>query len=175
MNWPNQIRNFKAGYQTLSLTLVLIGLLSGCIHFNVGVPSPLKAANLDYHEPQKPFILFKDTDADKSWQSNVTGNVIALFTDCSVTSDRPLTMAIAEISKGFDRIDNTKQNTVFYNGREAIVAEFKGHIDGIKVSMESLVFNKNKCFYQLTFSGLSNQFERERPNFEDFKKEFKAP
>lgn len=169
--------NLPAFTSNMSKMLILLGALSvaGCIHLNLGESSPLKASNLEYIEPSRPFILFKDTDADKSWQSNVTGNVIALFSDCSRNSDRPLNQAIGEISKGFDRLETSKQNVIFFNGREAIYGEFKGHIDGIKVSMESLVFNKNKCFYQLTFSGVSNQLDREKNIFEQFKKDFKAP
>lgn len=156
------------------ITLFLLQLL-GCIHLNLSAPSPLKANDLEFKEPKKPFILFKDTEFDKSWQSNTTGNVIALFTDCTANSDRPLTKSILELAKGFDRIESTKQSTIFFNGRESIQGEFKGHIDGIKVSMEGIVFNKNKCFYQLTYSGVSNQFEKDRVVFEEFKKDFRAP
>ena len=160
----------------LTLLFFVIGnAVSGCISIKLDDSGPLKASGLSFSSPSRPFILYKDMDADKSWQSNLTGNVIALFSDCSRSSDRPLNQAIDEIAKGFDRIENKKNNLLFYNGREAIYGEFKGYIDGIKVSMESLVFNKNKCFYQLTYSGVSSQFDKEKAFFEEFKKGFRAP
>ena len=140
-----------------------------------GDVTPLKASNVDFEEPSRPFMLFKESEADKSWQSSQTGNVIALFSDCSKKADRPLNLAISEISKGFDRLESNTQKVIFYNGREAVYGHFKGYIDGIKVSLESLVFNKNQCFYQLTYSGVANQFEKELKHFEQFKKDFKAP
>lgn len=146
-----------------------------CIHLKFGDSAPVKASNIEFQEPIRPFLLFKDTEADKSWQSNQTGNVIALFSDCSKNSDKPLNLAILEISKGFDRIEDKQQSTLFYNGREAVYGIFRGYIDGIKVSMESLVFNKNQCFYQLTYSGITNQFAKEKNVFEQFKKDFVAP
>lgn len=174
------IKAFQKGVRTSGYLLLPLLCLSclfqvGCIHLKFGDSTPQKAANTEYKEPSRPFILFKDTDADKSWQSNQTGNVIALFSDCSKSSDKPLNLAISETSKGFDRLEENTQKVIFYNGREAIYGHFKGHIDGIKVSMESLVFNKNQCFYQLTYSGVSNQFEKEKNHFEQFKKDFVAP
>lgn len=173
-----QLRNTKLipGRQSLARgVLVVFFFCLGCIHFKLGDSSPLRASNTEYKEPTKPFILFKDSDADKSWQSNVTGNVIALFSDCSKSSDKPLNLAINEVAKGFDRLETNKQKTFFYNGREAVYGEFRGHIDGIKVSMETLVFNKNKCFFQLSYSGVSNQFDKEKPFFDQFQQDFKAP
>ncbi len=161
-------------FVTLSLVLLLSFQVS-CIHLKFGDSAPLKASDIEFKEPPKPFILFKDSDADKSWQSNLTGNVIALYSDCSKSSDKPLNLAFSEIGKGFDRLEVSTQKVIFYNGREAIYGQFRGHIDGIKVSMESLVFNKNKCFYQLSYSGVSSQFEKEKKHFEQFQKDFNAP
>lgn len=171
----SKLRNQTVFSSVVFGLLVVLLFNASCISLKLGDNSPLKATNTDFEEPAKPFILFKDSEADKSWQSNQTGNIIALFSDCSKKSDRPLNIAINEIAKGFDRIEVQDQKTIFYNGREAIYGEFKGRIDGIKVSMESLIFNKNQCFYQLTYSGVANQFEREKAHFEQFKKDFKAP
>jgi hypothetical protein len=154
---------------TLSLAQV------NCINLKLGDATPQRAADIEFIEPKGPYVLFKDTEADKSWQSNQTGNVIAMFSDCSKGSDKALTLALKEISKGFDRLEENSSKTFFYNGREALYGHFRGHIDGIKVSMESLVFNKNKCFYQLSFSGVTTQYDREKEFFEKFVKEFRAP
>lgn len=157
------------------MTAILTVIGAGCVSLKFGETAPVHATNIEYQEPGRPFIVFKDSEADKSWQSNQTGNVIALFSDCSKNSDKPLNIAVTEMAKGFDRLELNKQNMLHYNGREAVYSQFLGYIDGIKVSMEGLVFNKNQCFYQLTYSGVSNQFEKEKKYFEQFKKDFKAP
>lgn len=157
------------------LIIPLILFSTGCIHFLVGDSSPQKANDLVFEIPSKPFTSLKSDDADHSWQSKDTGNIIAFYSDCSKSSDKPLSLAINEILKGFDRIEEQNQASLFYNNREAMKISLTGYIDGIAVAMESLVFNKNQCFYQISFSGVSNQFQKELVVFEKFKEGFKAP
>lgn len=149
--------------------------LSSCIHFKIGNSKTVKSADMEWVAPAPPFLLFAHSDFDRSWQSNKTGNVIALFSDCSSKSDRPLDLAITDVAKGFDRLQKTDQETLFYNGREAVSASLQGFIDGINVTMELIVFNKNKCFYRVSYSGVTNRINDERSYFEKFKQDFKAP
>ncbi len=168
---------FKNLFHSIKDLLFLLTLLfqTGCIHFTVGDSTPQKASDFQYTEPSSPFVSMKKSDADLSWQSKKTGNIIALFSDCSKTSDKPLQLAFNDLLKSFDRLDNHKEETVFYNHREALQVELNGVIDGIAVFMNSILFNKNQCFYQISYSGLTQEKLSEASLFEKFKMEFKAP
>lgn len=160
----------------LSLILFfLIFPLTSCISFKLGDSEPQKALDISFKEPSSPFVPTKNSDADQAWQSKSTGNIIAIISNCSKNSDKSLSIAYHEIAKGFDRLDSDKQESIFFNGREALRGSFQGTIDGIAVSMETLQYNKNQCFYQLTYSGISQNFKNELQHFEQFMKEFKAP
>lgn len=161
-------------YLAFILPFLILPLMS-CISFKLGDAEPQKAINIAFKEPSSPFALTKNSEADQAWQSKSTGNIIAIISKCSKNSDKPLNIAYQEIAKGFDRVDSDKQESIFFNGREALRGSFQGTIDGIAMSMETLQFNKNQCFYQLTYSGLSQNFKNELPHFEQFIKEFKAP
>lgn len=157
------------------LLLFLIFSLTSCIHFKIGDSEPQKALDISFKEPSSPFIPTENIDADRVWQSKTTGNMIAIISNCSKNSDKPLSLAYQEIAKGFDRLESDKQESLFFNGREALRGSFQGTIDGIAVSMETLQFNKNQCFYQLTYSGVTQNFKNELQHFEQFIQEFKAP
>lgn len=169
------IFNFFSTLHTFFFSFFFILTLSGCIHFKIGDSHPQKASDIFYIDPPVPFVLAKNMNADMAWQSTTTGNMIAVISNCSKNSDQSLSYAFLEISKGFDRLDSSQQELFFFNGRQALKGQLRGTIDGIAVSMESLQFNKNQCFYQLTYSGLAQHFESEQNYFEQFKKEFKAP
>lgn len=159
-------------------TLFLLFLtfsLSRCIHFKIGDSEPQKALDIAFKNPPSPFIPTENIDADRVWQSKSSGNMIAIISNCSKNSDKPLYLAYQEIAKGFDRLESDKQESLFFNGREALRGSFQGTIDGIAVSMETLLFNKNQCFYQLTYSGVTQNFKNELQHFEQFIKEFRAP
>lgn len=147
----------------------------GCIHFSIGEPTPQKASNVIFNDPLFPFEIMKKSEADQSWQSTKTGNIISLFSDCSKTSDKSLSLAFNELLKSFDKIEHQKRETTFYNNRESLSVELVGFIDGIEVFMASTLFNKNQCFYQLSYSGLANEKQTEISFYETFLKDFKAP
>lgn len=159
------------------LLILLFSFLSlaSCIHFKIGDSEPQKALDISFKDPSSPFKPTENIDTDRAWQSKNTGNMIAIISNCSKNSDKPLGLAYQEIAKGFDRLEADKQQSLFFNGREALRGSFQGTIDGIEVSMETLQFNKNQCFYQLTYSGVTKNFKNELQNFEQFIQEFKAP
>jgi len=146
-----------------------------CIHFNIGNSEPEKAKDIDYKSPPSPYERIKNSDTDYAWQSRKTGNMIAISSNCSKNSDKSLQQAFQDVSKGFDRTEDIKQEPFFYNGREALRGIVKGSIDGIAATIDVVLLNKNQCFYQLTYSGVSNQFSEEKNIFENFIKDFKAP
>jgi len=162
-------------FRLLYFLFINLFIQVGCIHFKLGESEPQKSLNISFKEPLSPFVISKNTDADQAWESNKTGNIIAITSNCSKNSDKSLNFAFQEIAKGFDRVDSSNQTSLFFNGREALRGSVSGTIDGISVSMETLQFNKNQCFYQLTYSGVSKNFESEQHYFEQFLKDFKAP
>lgn len=158
----------------LSLMLSFLGLLAGCISFNIGPKEMRKAKDVVYSEPSIPFQSMKSANTDKAWISEKTGNTISYSSECgedSATIDQVYSELVAGVANSKTLIE-TKG---FFNGRTSISATTEGNVDGINVKMSFIVFKKNNCVYSLSYGGVSNHFESETSAFNAFAETFKAP
>lgn len=157
------------------LALIFSLLLNSCVTVNVGEEPAKKATDIKYEAPSAPFSNHQSINADKSWLSSKTGNIIAFTSECPKNSDPSLDVLLKESIESLDHVEIIENNRLSFNGREAIQSFAKGSIDGVPLAMKSLIFKKNGCNYKLIYSGLLAKISAEQNQFEAFCKGFVVP
>ncbi len=158
----------------LIIVISFIGLLSGCISFNIGPSQSRKAKDVEYKEPSKPFKSFKASNSDRAWISESTGNTLSYSSECGDNSPS-IDQVYTELISGVSKSQVVNETRGFFNERTSISATTRGNLDGVPVQMSFLVFKKNSCVYSLNYGGVEQKFESELNVFKSFIDSFKAP
>ncbi len=158
----------------LIIVISFIGLLSGCISFNIGPSQSRKAKDVEYKEPNKPFKSFKASNADRAWISEKTGNTLSYSSECGDNSPN-IDQVYTELISGVSKSKVIEENRGFFNERTSISATTQGNLDGIPVQMSFLVFKKNSCVYSISYGGVEQKFNSELNTLKAFLDSFKAP
>jgi hypothetical protein len=159
----------------LFFVFALLATATACVSVNVKPATPKHADHLAYTAPPAPFAeQDSNGSADKVWQSQKTGNTIAVLSECKTEDTRLEYLEKDTINAMTDpKVEATSRFT--YNEREAIQTTATGLMDGIGIEMKVVTFKKNGCDFVLTYVGRSTSFARELDAFDDFLKGFKAP
>lgn len=155
--------------------LILLTLASACVSVNVRPAAPRHAENLKFSEPVSPFQKQSDSAADFVWQSQKTGNTIAVISECKTTMETPLEALETDTINAMTDPQIVSTSHLTYNDREAIQTTATGLMDGIAIQMKVVTFKKNACNFILTYVGRASMVAREQSTFENFLKGFKAP
>ena len=134
-----------------------------------------KSTNYKFQEPPAPFKRYEGSAADRAWQSEKTGNTIAIHSMCQKYDDVKLDLLADNILAGVDNLNILQREKLKFDGREAERILADGKTDGIPVSVDILVLKKNNCTYDLVYAGRKSNFQRESSYFADFIKRFTAP
>lgn len=158
----------------LIIVISFIGLLSGCISFNIGPSQSRKAKDVEYKDPSKPFKSFKTANADRAWISESTGNTLSYSSECGDSSPN-IDQVYTELISGVSGSQIIEENRGFFNERTSISTTTRGNLDGVPVQMSFIVFKKNNCVYSLSYGGVEQKFAAEHNIFKAFVDSFKAP
>ncbi|WP_246845153.1 hypothetical protein [Bdellovibrio sp. NC01] len=150
-------------------------LFAGCVSVQLPGGKITPAKDVSFEEPSAPFKKIKAINADKTWQSEKTGNTISFLSECGGTADPSLQSIETESLSAMNNLRIVSTENLQYNGREARQTISTGEVDGVSVQLALLIFKKNGCNYTLSYGGLQKQFTPELRYFEKFKSEFKAP
>ena len=153
----------------------MILLLGGCVSIELPGSKSKPAQNVAYNPPHAPFRDLKGGGFDKAWLSEKTGNTIAYISDCGNGNDPSLQQIEAESLSSLNNLQTLSSEEVSFNGRAALSSTSAGTLDGVPVRLSLLVFKKNGCNFTLSYGGTEKQFSSEVSQFEDFKRNFKAP
>jgi hypothetical protein len=157
------------------LLLNLFLLVNACVSVNVR-PAPTKhAENLQITEPESPFEKQSNNSADDVWQSQATGNTIAVISECKPATETALAALENDTINAMTDAEILSTSHFTYNDREAIQTTAHGLMDGVAVKMRVVTFKKNSCNFILTYVGRATVFSREESIFDHFLKGFKVP
>lgn len=159
----------------LFAAVTALSICSSCVSVNLPNSGSTKASGLNFSEPSSPFSKIKSEQVDYAWQSQKTGNTIAVITDCSAHSDTPLKSLENETLAALSDIKILSTEPGMFNGRESLMTSAEGKVDGVPVEISVLTFKKNACNYTLNYLGKKASFESEEKEFKKFVQGFKAP
>ena len=147
----------------------------GCVSVSLNSGKTKKAQDLKMKEPQNPFHSIKTDNADYAWQSDKTGNTIAVLSECNTPTDISLKNLESDSLTALSQIKIVNSEKQTFNNREALQTTADGKVDGVPIRLDLLVFKKNYCNYTLSFVGRKSSFDSEREYFDKFKQSFEAP
>lgn len=157
------------------IVCITILLLGGCVSIELPGAKSKPAQNVAYTPPTTPFKDLKGAGFDKAWLSEKTGNTIAYTSDCGNGNDPSLQQIEAESLSSLNNLQTISSEEISFDGRAALSSTSSGTLDGVPVRLSLLVFKKNGCNYALSYGGTEKQFSSEISQFENFKRNFKAP
>jgi len=145
------------------------------VNVNVRPATPKRAEDLKFSVPVSPFKKQSDSSADFVWQSQKTGNTIAVISECKTSIETPLESLETDTINAMTDPTIVNTSNFTYNERAAIQTTATGLMDGVAIKMKVVTFKKDACNFILTYVGRSSTFAREENIFTDFLKGFKAP
>ena len=174
---PNISRTFARLLLYLSAAIAFTSYLlcAGCVSVDLGAGRAKKATNVIYMEPSGNFHRISNSTVDYAWQNSTNGNTLAFLSECNPKSDIPLKTLEDEYLGALDNAQVRSTKELDYNDRDAIQTVATGHVDGVAVSMEVVIFKKNDCNYTLSFVGREKYFSADEQIFQNFMQGFKAP
>lgn len=149
--------------------------LHSCVSVNIPTSSGVKAANINFKVPEKPFVPMDSKSADKAWINEKTGNTISYQSECGAPVDPPLQQIETDTLNFLENLKINSSSSKTFNGRESLETLAQGHVDGILVKLRVITFKKNNCSYSLVYGGVSEKFNSDLNSFDQFLKGFKAP
>jgi hypothetical protein len=150
-------------------------LCAGCVSVDLGAGRAKRASNVVYTEPSGNFHRINNSTVDYAWQDSTNGNTLAYLSECDPKSDIPLKTLEDEYLGALDNAQVISSKELDYNNRDAIQTIAGGHVDGVAVCMEVVIFKKNDCNYTLSFVGREKYFSADEKIFQNFIQGFKAP
>lgn len=170
---PSQIKSFGS-----TVILALFTLMSSCVTVQVGDKKPTKAESVVYSEPADPFVLLKkindEEGFDKAWKNHHSGALISYYSECYRGAE-PSLKEISEVAESaFDEIKEKRSEPINIDNRTGLRTRFFGTLDGVEMSLITLVYKKNGCSYSLNFSTKGEPPAPDQLAFDEFVKKFKG-
>ena len=168
--WARSLGSWVA----LGICAVLIATAVACVSVNIGPKGAEKSKGVEVDAPEKPFEAM-DSNADGAWQNRTNGNSISYLSTCNDPADPALENVTRELFSGITELRTIQSKETTFNGREALDSEVIGRVDGVLTRVRAVVFKKNTCLYTISYIGVPKAFEEDRPRFDAFLRNFRAP
>lgn len=158
------------------INLLLVFVISGCVSVNIPLSSKYpKAENVSYKEPTLPFVKQSvQNNLDGLWISKDTKSTIGFYSLCSKNLP-PLRNARSNSLHGIENAQVIKEETLRYNQREALKSIIEGKLEGFVFQIESMLFIKDSCLFEISYVSYKENFEKERQIYNSFLEGFKVP
>jgi len=159
----------------VALWIASLAFGSGCVSVNIGPGKTERSADVTFAAPSTPFEPIDGSKADGAWQNRKNGNTISFLSTCNDPADPTLEAVARELFTDLRDAKTITSETTTFNGREALLTEIEGRVDGVLTRIRALVFKKNACLYTLSYIGVARSFGEDRVGFDRFLKGFQAP
>ena len=150
-------------------------ILGGCVSVHIAPPKAERSTGVKFEAPASPFTKAAADNVDGIWRNTKNGNAISYLSDCSDTSDPPLTSIEQGVLTGLNPYTYVAQKETKFEGRAARRSTVKGQVDGIPSIVDLLIFKRNNCIYILSYAGLEQHHETNKKSFDEFISRFKTP
>ena len=90
--------------------------------------------------------------ADYAWYNYKIGATIYVDANCgSRFQDRPLHDSVYSMTAGIRTSEEPIERALFLDGREALMVQCKGKMDGVHIQMATVVLSKDRCLYDFVY------------------------
>ena len=114
------------------------------------------------YEIQGPKSDWKNVNsgsADHAWYNPKIGSTIYVTSNCGTKfHDRSLHDAVYSMTAGIRSELEPIERKLFLDGREALMLQSKGRLDGVNVQMAVVALAKNRCLYQFVYIARPENF-----------------
>lgn len=148
--------------------ILIFFVIQGCALLGSDDDTPTKSKSIRFQAPESPFQKLSVSSADAVWQSSKTGNTISMNSTCQKYENLPLDTLRENILAGIEDLKIQQKQEIQFNQRKAQRVSASGSMDGVPVSIDLLVMNKDSCTYDFTFIGRKKSQEKEAQIFEKF-------
>lgn len=136
----------------LFTTITLLTLL-GCRKQQV----TLRGYRLD--APRGDWKTVNSGSADHAWYNAKIGGTIYVTSSCgSRFQDRSLHDAVNSMTAGIRSEVEPIERQLFLDGREALMLQSKGRLDGVNVQLAVVALSKDRCLYDFVFIARPEEF-----------------
>jgi hypothetical protein len=114
------------------------------------------------YEIEGPKSDWKDVNsgsADHAWYNPKIGSTIYVTSNCGAKfHDRSLHDAVYSMTAGIRSEIEPIERKLFLDGREALMLQSKGRLDGVNVQMAVVALSKNRCLYDFVYIARPENF-----------------
>ncbi len=172
----NMTNRFSNSYALLFTTAILLFFVStACVSVNLSSPKFPKADNVKFKNPQGSFSKTEsENNLDALWISNQTKSTIGFYSICNKNLP-PLRNARSNSLNGIEGPEIIKEELIRFNGREALKSIIQGKLEGFLFKIESILFIKNSCLFEISYVSYKENFDQEHNEFQQFLQGFSVP
>ena len=117
-------------------------------------------------KPDGEWRNVKSGSADYAWYNSKIGATIYVDSNCEQRfEDRPLHDSIYSMTAGIRSKDEPIERALFLDGREAVMLQTKGNLDGVDIQMAVVALAKNQCLFDFVYVTRPENFPK---GFGDF-------
>lgn len=156
----------KPHHALTSLTLFLA--LSACVSIDINPSKTTRADDYDYSSPGNPFEKIKAPEADYAWQSEKSGNTIAIITACNKNAEPSLKSLENDIQAAMTGTKVLSSQKLKLQNVDSLKTHVEGQVETATVQLLSYSLRRNNCSYSLTYVGRKSSFNGELSIFEKF-------
>ena len=143
-----------------TIAVVLLSSVIGCRKQQVR----LERYKID--KPAGEWRNVKSGSADYAWYNAKIGATIYVDSNCEQRfEDRPLHDSLYSMTAGIRTKDEPIERALFLDGREAIMLQTKGNLDGVDIQMAVVALAKNQCLFDFVYITRPENFPK---GFGDF-------
>ena len=143
-----------------TITVLLISNAFGC---------KTQQVRLERYKVDKPDGEWKNVksgSADHAWYNSKIGATIYVDSNCEQRfEDRPLHDSLYSMTAGIRSKDEPLERALFLDGREAVMLQTRGNLDGVDVQMAVVALAKNQCLFDFVYITRPENFSK---GFGDF-------
>ena len=103
-------------------------------------------------KPTGEWRAVKSGSADYAWYNAQIGATIYVDSNCEQRfEDRPLRDSLNSMTVGIRSKEEPIVRKLFLDGREALMLQTKGKLDGVEVQMSVVALAKNQCLFDFVY------------------------
>lgn len=157
------------------LTLTLSAVFAGCSLFLGDEDAAKKNTHIKFEAPPSPYLRLSITTADTVWQSQETGNSIAINSTCKKNAEKNLSALENNLLLGIEHLKIINETSEKLDGQDARRVVAEGKSEGVAIQADLVILEKNDCTYDLAYIARKKTYETEHGIFDKFLPGFHAP
>ncbi len=146
-----------------SLSTIAILLLSNVLGCR---KQQIRLERYKIDKPTGEWRNVKSGSADYAWYNSKIGATIYVDSNCEQRfEDRPLHDSLYSMTSGIRSKEEPIERALFLDGREAVMLQTKGNLDGVDIQMAVVALAKNQCLFDFVYITRPENFPK---GFGDF-------